>query len=56
MNQSEALVVLDLDDATLAMLTRICAKNNKTPSEVIHEIILDESRRKGLLNESAKSA
>lgn len=56
MNPSEALVALELDDATLAMLARICAKENKTPSDVVHDMIQEESIRHGLLKEIAKSA
>ncbi len=58
MNQSpsEDLVAFNFDDATLAMLTRICAKENKSPSMVIHEMIQEEARRHGLLKDMAKSA
>lgn len=49
-------VRFELDGEALADLVNICAKENKTPSEVISGIIRDKASACGLILKPAQSA
>ena len=56
MNNENESVTVNLDGETLADLVNICISENKSPTDVIGEIIREEAARNGLLLNTAKSA
>ena len=50
------MVIFDLDAETLANLVNICTRENKSPSEVIGDMIRMEADKQGLIPQVAKSA
>ena len=48
-------VTVNLDGEALADLVNICIRENKSPTDVIVEIIHDEAARNGLLLNTVKS-
>lgn len=53
---NKTLTQFELDAETLASLVNICAKENKTPSEVISGIIHDKATASGVFFDEVKSA
>ncbi len=53
---NDSLVVFDLDAEALANLVNICTQENKSPSEVIGNMIRTEADKQGLIPQVAKSA